>query len=356
MRSNQTEDLGEINFELEFVSFKSPVIALTCDATLFFKEGFLKPPLKKEVADCEAIRRRICGDKLIIRVCLFQITRHRTYVRCHPLFQRGFNMIDRKISVHLQDFPDVSFLSDEKELVADMDLIRSICSVALSLRDHKNLRVRLPLKSLTIIGKNSARILPFKEIIADEVNVKNVAIKEEFSDLAELKLQINFKKIGAKMGAKIKEITAASKSGEWKKISEKEIEIANVKLIDDEFEIKLTCKNHDEKKFAIAALPTNDYLVSLDVEVTKELEDEGIARDIVRAIQQNRKDANLNISDHIKLQLSSTNPHICEVAKNFANYIREQVLADDLQCIDEKISARFSFENNTEYGLFTIGF
>lgn len=264
-------------------------------------------------------------------------------------------IINRKISVHLQDFPDVSFLADESKLVADMDLVRSICSVALSLRDHKNLRVRLPLKSLTVIGKNSQRILPFTEIIADEINVKSVEIREEISDLAELKLQINFKKIGAKYGSKIKEITAAAKSGEWKKISEKEIEVAGVNLIDDEFEIKLTCKNHDEKKFAIAALPTNDYLVLLDIEVTKDLEDEGIARDIVRAIQQNRKDANLEIVSRIKLQISSTNPRICEVAKNFSSYIKEQVLADDLQCTSEKISPKFSFENQLDDGDLTVG-
>ena len=264
-------------------------------------------------------------------------------------------IINRKISVHLQDFPDVSFLADESNLVADMDLVRSICSVALSLRDHKNLRVRLPLKSLTVIGKNSQRILPFTEIIADEINVRSVEIREEISDLAELKLQINFKKIGARYGSKIKEITAASKSGEWKKISEKEIEIAGVSLVDDEFEIKLTCKNYDEKKFTMAALPTNDYLVLLDIEVTKDLEDEGIARDIIRAIQQNRKDANLDIVNRIKLQISSVNPRICEVAKNFSSYIKEQVLADDLRCVSEKISSKFSFENKLDDGDLIIG-
>lgn len=264
-------------------------------------------------------------------------------------------MIDRKISVHLQDFPDVSFLADETNLVADMDLVRSICSVALSIRDHKNLRVRLPLKSLTIIGKNSQRILPFKEIIAEEINVKSVLTKEEIADLAELKLQVNFKKIGAKYGPKIKEITGAAKSGEWKKISENEIEIAGVKLVDDEFEIKLTTKNHDEKKFAITALPTNDYLVSLEIEVTKDLEDEGIARDIVRAVQQNRKDANLDISDRIKLQLGSTNPRVIEVAKNFADYIKEQVLADDLTCVEQKVSAKFSFANKLDDGDLEVG-
>lgn len=269
-------------------------------------------------------------------------------------------MINRKISIHLQDFPDVSFLSDEKDLVADMDLVRAICSVALSIRDNKNLRVRLPLKSLTIIGKNAPRILAFKEIIAEEVNVKSVEVKEEISDLAELKLQINFKKIGAKYGAKIKEITSAAKSGEWKKISEKEIEIAAgengyVKLVDDEFEIKLMTKNQDEKKFALQALPTNDYLVQLDIEVTKDLEDEGIARDIIRAIQQNRKDANLDISNRIKLQISSSNPRILEVAKNFENYIKEQVLGDELKCVSEKISAKFSFENKLDDGDLMVG-
>lgn len=264
-------------------------------------------------------------------------------------------MINRRISVHLQDFPDVSFLNDEQQLVADMDLVRAVCSVALSIRDNKNLRVRLPLKSLTVIGKNAARILPFVEIISEEVNVKSVEIKEEISDLAELKLQINFKKIGAKYGAKIKEITLAAKEGKWQKISDNEIEIAGVKLLDDEFEIKLTTKNQDEKKFAIAALPTNDCLIQLDIEVTKDLEDEGIARDIVRAVQQNRKDADLNISDHIKLQVFSTNSHILEVAKSFENYIKAQVLADDLHCASEKFSTKFCFENKLDDGDLMVG-
>ena len=268
-------------------------------------------------------------------------------------------MINRKSSVHLQDFPDTSFLPDEKELVADMDLVRSIASTALSIRDNKNLRVRLPLNKLIVIGKSAARILPFKEIIADEVNVKSIEIKEEIGELAELKLQINFKKIGAKFGSKIKEITVASKAGDWKKISDKEIEIAGIILSDDDFELKLATKNNDEKKFAILALPTNDYLVQLDIEVTKDLEDEGIARDIVRAIQQNRKDADLNISDHINLKISSTNPRILEVAKSFEKYIKEQVLGDSLNCVanaeEVKSATKFSYENKLDDGDLVVG-
>ena len=268
-------------------------------------------------------------------------------------------MINRQISIHLQDFPDVSFLADDKALVADMDLVRSLCSVALSIRDNKNLRVRLPLNKLIVIGQNAARILPFKDIIAEEVNVKTIEIKEEISELAELKLQINFKKIGAKFGSKIKEITVASKTGDWKKISEREIEIAGIVLSDDDFELKLATKNNDEKKFAILPLPTNDYLVQLDIEVTKDLEDEGIARDVVRAVQQNRKDADLNISNHINLKIFSSNVRILEVAKAFESYICEQVLADSLVCVADveaaKVGTKFSCENKLDDGDLVVG-
>jgi isoleucyl-tRNA synthetase len=281
-------------------------------------------------------------------------------------------MINRQISVHLQNFPEVAFLDDEKRLVADMDLVRTLCSVVLSIRDNKNLRVRLPLNKLIVIGKKAARILPFREIIADEVNVKSIEIKEEISDLAELKLQLNFKKIGAKFGAKIKEITKAAKCGAWKKIEKvtgeeiageeiagEEIEIAGVKLSADEFEIKLAGNNNYEKKFVTAALPNNDYLLQLDIEITKELEDEGIARDIVRAVQQNRKDANLNISEHIKFKIFSADSRIITVAKAFESYIKEQVLAEMVQfstSLQElKDSAKFFYQNKLENGDLAIG-
>lgn len=268
-------------------------------------------------------------------------------------------MINRKISVHLQDFPDTSFLDADQELVADMDLVRAICSTALSIRDNKNLRVRLPLNELKIIGKIAPRILPFKEIIAEEVNVKNILVEEKIEGVAELKLQINFKKIGAKYGPRVKEITDAARKGEWKKIAEKEIEIAGVKLVDDEFEIKLMTNNQNDKKFVIAALQTNDCLVSLDIEVTKDLADEGVARDIVRAIQQSRKTADLNVSDHVDIIIFSPNKIILEVVENFASYIKGQVLGLNLKAASNvaevQSQAKFFSETKIDDGELAIG-
>jgi len=263
-------------------------------------------------------------------------------------------MFNKNISVHLQDYPDLSFVGEEKDLVLDMDLIRDVCSVSLAIRDGKNLRVRLPLKSLTIIGKNSKRILPFKNIIAEEVNVKEVFVEEDFSNLAELKLQVNFKKIGAKHGPKIKDIIAATKQGNWQKVDGNKISICGVILETDEFDLKLQPKNIDEKKYAVLALPTNDYLVRLEIETTKDLEDEGIARDIIRAIQQNRKTADLDISDRISLKLSADNEGIIVAAKKFENYIKEQVLAKEI-LFDQKLEkSEKYFENKLEDGLLLV--
>ena len=260
--------------------------------------------------------------------------------------------MNKNLSIHLQNFPDLSFIPDESNLVADMDMVRNICSTALFIRDGQNLRVRLPLNKLTIIGNNARRMLSYREIIADEVNVKNINVIDEIGDLAELKLQINFKKVGAKLGAKMKEVSNAAREGKWEKLGENRINIAGVILENDEFEIKLTAKD----AVGTAPLSSNDCLIQLDTKITKELEEEGIARDIIRAIQQNRKDANLNISDHIKIQLFSSNPQFLNVARLYENYIKEQTLTDTIDILENnRTTAKHKFNNKIEETELNIG-
>jgi isoleucyl-tRNA synthetase len=260
-----------------------------------------------------------------------------------------------KKSIHLQNFPDVSSLPDEKDLTTNMDMVRDICSAALFIRDSQNLRVRLPLNKLTIIGKNAEKMLDFKDIIADEVNVKNIEIICEIGDLAEIKLQINFKKVGAKLGSKMKQITAAAKENNWEKMPNGKIKIANEILDNDEFEIKLITKNPQNT----AALPSNDCLVELDTIITKKLEEEGLARDIVRAIGQNRKDANLDISSHIKITISSNHPEILSAVRNHKNYICQQTLSNEIltsQNLSDISNCKHRFENKIETRELSIGF
>lgn len=247
-------------------------------------------------------------------------------------------MINRNISLHLQDFPDTSFLSNNSKLIEEMDLVRNICSSVLSIRDNKNLRVRLPLSSLTIIGKNSEKFTKYFEIIAEEVNVKKISLASDINQYAEYKLQLNFKKIGGIFGAKIKAITQAVKENKWELIANNKISICDEILENDDFEIKLSTKNIDENKFAIIGLPSNDYLVMLNIEITPELESEGISRDVIRAIQQNRKDAMLNITDRINIKLYSSQSKILQNVEKNIKFIKSQTLIDNIEICNKKIS------------------
>jgi len=247
-------------------------------------------------------------------------------------------MINRNLSVHLQHFPSVEGFVSEKYpqnlLIEEMDLIREICSTALAIRDQKNLRVRLPLKSITIIGKNNKNLSRYSEIIADEINVKEVLFEEEIVNIASLKLQLNFKKIGAKFKDKIKEITLNAKNDNWQQISPNSIKIANEILQDDDFEIKLSINEYNQKLFAILPLSNNNCLIKLNIETSPELINEGLARDFVRIMQQNRKEANLNITQKIKVfSLIENEEHYSQinlVLNSFKNYIQDQILANKI--------------------------
>lgn len=267
-------------------------------------------------------------------------------------------MIKNK-SIHLQDFPDVAGFNSTKynqnELVAQMDLVQEICSVALAIRDNKNLRVRLPLKSITIIGKNAKNLALYQDIIADEVNVKNVILQEDIGDIASLKLQINFKKIGIKFKEKIKQITIDAKNNNWQLISGDKIKIADEILTGDDYELKLSVKEHNQNEEVIMALSTNDCLVKLDITTSIELENEGLARDLIRSIQQNRKDANFDITTRIKINIfTDNNDKLKMIISDFGDYIRNQVLATEINVFNDKESFEKTsigyniFKNNIE--------
>lgn len=248
-----------------------------------------------------------------------------------------------KNSVHLQDIPNLSFFKSEKELEKNMDLVREVCSMALFIRDKYKLRVRLPLANLKIIGEESKKIKKFKDIISSEVNVKNIEFSDNISELSEFKLQLNFKKIGIKFGAKMKEISSDAKNGNWERISDDNIKISGEILtrndkwdiLENDFEIKLTTKDPEK----IFPLLTSDCLIELDLNVTQELQEEGISRDIVRMVQQDRKESNFNVSDHIILKISCSKK-IQKIIENYQIYIKNSSLSDEIIICDLKFDQK----------------
>ena len=255
-------------------------------------------------------------------------------------------------SIHLQDYPDVSNINFDDELVKEMDLVKEICSVALFLRDKENLRVRLPLNQIKIIGNDIEDLKKYKDIIADEVNVKNVVFESDIDKIATFVIEVDLKKLGSKYGEKLRDIMKAVKENKWKKADNDKIEIANTILEKDEYSIKLKPKKESKN---MQALSNNKAIIELDFNITPELELEGLARDLIRIIQQNRKDANLVLSDRITLSLKTSSQKLIKAIQDNAEYIKNQTLAKELDIVDN-ISEEFSFGEEIDGDFINIGF
>ena len=255
-------------------------------------------------------------------------------------------------SLHLQNFPDVSALKDEKELIAGMDLVRDACNAALAVRGKENIRVRQPLGKLTIVadGANDLNNKEYIALIQDEVNVKEVVFSDDVKSFANHQLKINFPILGKRLPEKMKQIIPASKKGEWKQVSGGGCQVAGELLLPEEFELTLVPKNPKGAQ----ALSTNDALVVLDLTLTEELKKEGLARDLVRMIQEARKNAGLHVSDRIELALEA-DELIRQAAEVNEDYIKEQTLADAIEFgLGNKHN--HSVENNIEGKKVVIGF
>jgi isoleucyl-tRNA synthetase len=253
-------------------------------------------------------------------------------------------------SVHLADFPDVKHVHDEAHLVHDMDRVRDACNTALSIRGVENIRVRQPLASLTIVDKEVERLADYADLIKDEVNVKEVLFNGDVLAKADLKLKVNFPVLGKRLPEKMKDIIAATKQGNWKQVGGS-VEVAGEVLTKEECSLLLEPK---DKKGA-QALSSNDALVILDLNITDELKIEGVARDLVRLIQQSRKDADLQITDRIALNIETANDDVMAALDSFGSYIAEQTLAKSVE-LGEAGKCNHRFEQKIDGGDVVIGF
>ncbi|MBW2242599.1 MAG: isoleucine--tRNA ligase [Deltaproteobacteria bacterium] len=229
-------------------------------------------------------------------------------------------------SIHLSDWPDAEALPADPELVAAMDRVRDVCSTAFAMRRGEQVRIRQPLQSLTIAGPDVAMLEPFTDLIADEVNVKEVRLRPEIDAFATFRLQVNARVLGPRLGGDTKQVIAASKRGEWASDDDGHVTVAGHRLEAAEFTLLLQPK----EDVACQALSTNDMVVVLDFELTEALVNEGHARDLVRVVQQARREAAFDVSDRIHLSLAL--PEIYRNAvSEYQDYVAESTLAVGLE-------------------------
>ncbi|WP_085368463.1 isoleucine--tRNA ligase [Leifsonia sp. NCR5] len=211
-------------------------------------------------------------------------------------------------SVHLTDWPDAAEFPADDALVDAMDRIRSISSTTLSLRKQAGLRVRLPLASLTVVAENADALRPFEGILRDELNVKAVELVELHDDSAASygitsKLTVNARAAGPRLGKQVQQVIQAARAGDWSE-TDGVVTAGGVELADGEYELVLeTAQADGESTSALALLPGGGFVL-LDTVTTPELQAEGLARDIIRAVQDTRKAAGLDVSDRIRLNLA----------------------------------------------------
>jgi isoleucyl-tRNA synthetase len=209
-------------------------------------------------------------------------------------------------SVHLTDWPDSSAYPSNPELVATMDAVRDITSSSLALRKKVGLRVRLPLAELTVVAENAGSLADFSEILRDELNVKNVSLVAQTSDSAQeygitSKLTVNARAAGPRLGKAVQQIIHGAKEGNWSE--ENGVVIAGgVALEPGEYDLTLEASEGENNSRALSLLPGGGFVL-LDTVTTPELEAEGLARDVIRAVQDTRKAAGFDVSDRIVLNL-----------------------------------------------------
>ncbi|WP_243064739.1 isoleucine--tRNA ligase [Humibacter sp. RRB41] len=244
-------------------------------------------------------------------------------------------------SVHLTDWPVASEFPQDDALVAAMDRVRQVSSVVLSLRKQAGLRVRLPLAELTVITEGAASLEPFEGILRDELNVKAVRLVT-FTENSPAeygiskRLSVNARAAGPRLGKTVQSAIKASREGDWSE-TDGVVTAGGIALQTGEYELVLEATDAHGSGRAISLLPGAGFVL-LETTTTDELEAEGLARDVVRVVQESRKQAGLDVSDRIRLRLVLDREGVDAVRAN-ADLVGSETLAVELEVdVDDAVA------------------
>ncbi len=248
-------------------------------------------------------------------------------------------------SVHLLDFPVADESQIDSDLEEKMAIAQKISSMVLSLRRQAKIKVRQPLAKIlipVIDEKIEQQVAAVKDIILSEVNVKDIEFIKDTSGVVVKKIKPNYKVLGKKLGKLMKpvaqalnnmtqeEITQFEKQGKWTL----DIEGNEIELTLDQVEII----TEDMPGWLVKT--EDKYTVALDITITEQLRQEGIARELVNRIQNLRKELDLNLTDRIKVYVQNKD-FIAKAVQNFADYIKSQTLANEIVLVDKPIDGLF---------------
>ena len=242
-------------------------------------------------------------------------------------------------SVHLANFPtfDESFV--DKALENKMESAQTISSLVLSLRAKEKIKVRQPLQKIMIpvdSAEQKSAIVAVEDLIKREVNIKEIQLLEDASDILIKQIKPNFKVLGPKFGKDMRLIASEVQKfsqediNKIEKVGNISIEINGKNIILGAEDVEISSK--DIEGWLVAN--EGAFTVALDVTITEDLRKEGVARELVNRIQNARKDTGLEVTDKIKLTVLNYQD-LQEAINDNKNYIMSETLTKELVFVDE---------------------
>ena len=234
-------------------------------------------------------------------------------------------------SVHLADYPTVNEAWIDEELEKNMELVLEIVVLGRASRNETNIKNRQPVAHMYV---NAERELSdfFKEIVADELNVKEVVFKDDMEEYLSYSFKPNFRVLGPKVGKQIGAVKAALSKLNGHKAKAELDSTGKLVIALPDGEVTLTSEDVEVSMAQTEGFNCQRYngvTIALDTTLTEELLEEGFVREIISKVQTMRKENGFEVTDHIKVSLSGNEKLQAIVAKN-EDYLKEITLADSV--------------------------
>jgi isoleucyl-tRNA synthetase len=259
------------------------------------------------------------------------------------------NNAKQTTSIHLDSFIKLEGQKIDSNLIKEMNVIKEICSTVSFIRKENNIRVRIPLKKVIVNTKNPSiqsilQEIEAQEIIKDECNIINLELRtDDFDDLADTEINLNFKSCGKKFGNNLQ--TIMKNKDNFIKLDENKIKILDFVLEKEDYDFAFKPKNNNKLKLSAEA----DALISVDDAIDKDIFLLTLKRDIIRAIQVERKNKSLNINQKIqaKIQINLQNPSIS--LSHFVSEIEKETLCKSISFESKSDSIDLTGPENADY-------
>ena len=252
--------------------------------------------------------------------------------------EKVYKVLTGETSVHLTDWPMISDTHKNDELLQKIDVTQNVIYLARNIRNKNRVKNRQPLSLLRVastVPKTVQIVEEFKDIIKEELNIKNIEILEDVNKIATIKRDPNFAVIRAKYPEFIPDIIRAVKTGNYK-ITKAGVECTiagETKVLDSDI-ILVSYLAKD----GLFVASDSEVIVSLDLTITKDLQEEGIAREIIRSVQDARKQVGCDIMDKIKIEING------DYNKSWDNYICSETMSSITKV--EKPNAEFEVQTD----------